>query len=122
VKEEAAADPTFQPLMPGIKHKIVKRTMSLGALRKRGKGDLELDDYVCPMDLEVPAPLQSYVIQRSRRSTESVRSRHRSDEESSLQSDDRVTGTIGAFSQELDSLTHMLKEERHNAGTGSYEV
>lgn len=23
VKEEAAADPTFQPLMPGIKHKVL---------------------------------------------------------------------------------------------------
>jgi len=109
VKEEAAADPMFQPLMPGIKHKIVKRTMSLGALRKRGKGDVELDDYVCPMDLEVPPALKSFVIQRSRRSNErseeSMRSRKRSDEDSSFQGDDCVTGTIGAFSQELDSLT-----------------
>jgi len=49
------------------------------------------------------------VIQRSRRSNErseeSMRSRKRSDEDSSFQGDDRVTGTIGAFSQELDSLT-----------------
>lgn len=115
VKEEAAADPTFQQLMPGIKHKIVKRTVSLGALRKRGKGDLELDDYVCPMDLEVPPALKSYVMQRGRRSTDPIRSRMRSDDEGSLQVDEHVSGTIGAFSQELDSLTHMLKEERHNA-------
>lgn len=59
--------------------------MSFGALRKRGKGEMELDDYVCPMDLEVPLSLQSYVIQRSRRSSDSVRSRLRSDEEGSLQ-------------------------------------
>jgi len=63
--------------------------MSLGALRKRGKGDVELDDYVCPMDLEVPPALKSFVIQRSRRSNErseeSMRSRKRSDEDSSFQ-------------------------------------
>lgn len=59
--------------------------MSFGALRKRGKGEMELDDYVCPMDLEVPLSLQSYVIQRSRRSSDSVRSRLRSDEEGSVQ-------------------------------------
>lgn len=73
----------------------------------------EPDDYVCPMDLEVPPSLQSYVMQRSRKSSESTRSRLRSDEEALVQGDDRVTGTIGAFSQELDSLTHMLKKERH---------
>ncbi|KAL9972844.1 hypothetical protein ACROYT_G019225 [Oculina patagonica] len=114
------------PLMPGIKHKIVKRTVSLGALRKRGKGDVEIDDYVCPMDLEVPPALKPYVVQRSRRSNErsedTIRSRKRSDEDNSFQGDDRITGTIGAFSQELDSLTHMLKEERHHASNGSYEV
>ncbi|KAJ7379556.1 hypothetical protein OS493_015352 [Desmophyllum pertusum] len=78
------------------------------------------------MDLEVSPELKTYVVQRSRRSTErneeSTRSRIRSDEDSSLQGDDHVTGTIGAFSQELDSLTHMLTEERHNASNGSYEV
>lgn len=63
----------------------MKRTVSLGALRKRGKGDLELDDYVCPMDLEVPPALKSYVMQRGRRSTDSIRSRIRSDDEGSLQ-------------------------------------
>lgn len=122
MKEQAAADPAFQPLMPGIKHKVVKRTSSFNALRKRGKGNMEPDDYVCPMDLEVPPSLQSYVIQRTRRSSDSVRSRLRSDEEGSLQGDERVTGTIGAFSQELDSLTHMLKKERHIVRDGSYEV
>lgn len=88
---------------------------------------MELDDYVCPMDLEVPPALTSYVVQRSRRSTErsdecGPRSRIKYDEDSNLQGDDHVTGTIGAFSQELDSLTHMLKEERHNTDDGTYEV
>ena len=46
---------------------------------------MELDDYVCPMDLEVPSALQSSVIQRSRRSAESVRSRLRSNEQDNLQ-------------------------------------
>ena len=63
--------------------------MSLAALRKRGKGDVELDDYVCPMDLEVPPALKSYVVQRTRRSNErtedSIRSRKRSDEDNSFQ-------------------------------------
>ncbi|XP_068703611.1 liprin-beta-1-like isoform X2 [Montipora foliosa] len=118
MKEKAAGDPTFQPLMPGIKHKAVKRSPSLAGMRKRGKGNMEPDDYVCPMDLEVPSSLQSYVMQRSRRSSESLRSRLKSDEEGTLQSDNRVTGTIGAFSQELDSLTHMLKKERNNARDG----
>lgn len=114
MKEQAANEPAFQPLMPGIKHKGVKRSSSLAGIRKRGKGNMaEPDDYVCPMDLEVPPSLQSYVMQRSRKSSESSRSRLRSDEEALVQGDDRVTGTIGAFSQELDSLTHMLKKERH---------
>ena len=46
---------------------------------------MEPDDYVCPMDLEVPSSLQSYVMQRSRRSSESLRSRLKSDEEGTLQ-------------------------------------
>ena len=45
----------------------------------------EPDDYVCPMDLEVPSSLQSYVMQRSRKSSESSRSRLRSDEEGPVQ-------------------------------------
>ncbi|RMX44483.1 hypothetical protein pdam_00006070 [Pocillopora damicornis] len=127
VKEEAAGDPLFQPLMPGIKHKIVRRTSSFSALRKRGKGDVELDDYVCPMDLEVPPALTTFVVQRSRRSAErndesGLQSRIKRDEDREIQGDDHVTGTIGAFSQELDSLTHMLKEERHNTDDGAYEV
>ena len=50
---------------------VPKKNAPFVSLRKRGKGGDELDDYVCPMDLEVPVALQSYVTQqRSRRSTD----------------------------------------------------
>lgn len=79
------------------------------------------------MDLEVPPALTTFVVLRSRRSAErndesGLQSRIKRDEDREIQGDDHVTGTIGAFSQELDSLTHMLKEERHNTDDGAYEV
>ncbi|XP_032223134.1 liprin-beta-1 isoform X2 [Nematostella vectensis] len=95
-KDEAAADPGFTPLMPGVKHKVMKKSKSLGALRKKSK-DSDMDNYVCPMDLDIPTQLRPAVTQRARRRPEDEfnRRNHDSDDENMLDQEGHLLATTG---------------------------
>ena len=43
------------------------RKLSIGGMRKRTKSETECEEYVCPMDTEVPAPLQKIFTPRTRK-------------------------------------------------------
>ena len=43
------------------------RKLSIGSMRKRTKSDAECEEYVCPMDTEVPVPLQKIFSPRVRK-------------------------------------------------------
>ncbi|XP_028397692.1 liprin-beta-2-like [Dendronephthya gigantea] len=106
LKEKASAN-GLAPILPGEKHKT--RKLSIGGMRKRTKSEAEYEEYVCPMDTEVPAPLQKIFSPRQRKN-ENVQQgllpnqKARGDE----QGDDELTKSLGTFSKELNSLTDML--------------
>ncbi|KAK3728938.1 hypothetical protein QZH41_016802 [Actinostola sp. cb2023] len=80
LKDQSATSPSFTPLMPSVKQKVMKKSKSLGALR--GKKGHDPDNYVCPMDFDIPQQLKPTVTRTRRRSDEDYnRSRRRDSDE-----------------------------------------
>ena len=46
----------------------LKRSLSIGGMKKRTKSETECEEYVCPMDTEIPIPLQKIFSPRLRKS------------------------------------------------------
>lgn len=62
----------FQPKISTSKiFPFQTRRLSIGGMRKRTKSDAECEEYVCPMDTEIPVPLQKIFSPRLRK-TEGV--------------------------------------------------
>ncbi|XP_031556094.1 liprin-beta-1-like [Actinia tenebrosa] len=113
LKEQAANSSSFTPLMPDTKQKVIKKSKSLGALGrgKKGVGSAELDNYVCPLDFDIPQELKPTVTRPRRKSDEEYSRTRRHDSDEFI--DSKRPTAIGAFSKELDSLTHMLDHDVH---------
>lgn len=111
VKETASAN-GLSPILPGEKHKA-SRKMSIGGIKKRTKSDSECEEYVCPMDTELPIPLQKIFSPRLRKG-DGVTSGHVTGQRvagKEHKGQDELTKTLGTFSKELNSLTDMLGQE-----------
>lgn len=111
--KEAALTSGLSPILPGEKHKALKRSLSIGGMKKRTKSETECEEYVCPMDTEVPIPLQKIFLPRLRKNDD-VSSGHVSAQKPpgrGRQGQDELTKTLGTFSKELNSLTDMLGQD-----------
>ncbi|XP_071809139.1 liprin-beta-1-like isoform X2 [Asterias amurensis] len=125
-KRESEKASGYVPLSALSKIKPKKRPFG-GRPKKRG---MEEEDYVCPMNLEAPLAVQGMrdgLQNGTKGSNYRIEVRgadkvHKQEDESSVSSPDSADGNapsqIGAFSQEINSLTSMLNNDKaENGGT-----
>ncbi|KAG1679749.1 Liprin-beta-1 [Nymphon striatum] len=86
-KRDFLEHPNFIPLTPSAKVKAVRRGQF--TLRKKIKTDVEFEDYICPMSITCPSECM----------------------QQSNEIDQNSVKEIEAVSDEIDSLTTMLKDE-----------
>ncbi|XP_022082864.1 liprin-beta-1-like isoform X2 [Acanthaster planci] len=122
-KRETEKSSNFVPLSALSKVKPKKRPFG-GRPKKKG---MEEEDYVCPMNLELPPGLQG--VQNGTKPSPSYRVEvrsagkvHRQGDETSASSPDSADGTppsqIGVYSEEINTLTNMLNDDQaENGGT-----
>ncbi|XP_038052774.1 liprin-beta-1-like isoform X2 [Patiria miniata] len=126
-KRETEKASNYVPLSALSKVKPKKRPFG-GRPKKKG---MEEDDYVCPMNIEVPPGLQGLRegVQNGTKMPPSYRVEvrsagkvHKQEDETSASSPDSADGTppsqIGVYSEEINTLTNMLNDDpAENGGT-----
>ncbi|XP_029486342.2 liprin-beta-1-like isoform X2 [Oncorhynchus nerka] len=101
-KQECLENPDYTLLTATAKVKPRKLSFGgLGTLRKKRQEDSE--EYVCPMDVEMP---KNSSFQGGLRSYEDDL-----DQLEQMEDSEGAVRQIGAFSEEIDNLTSMLKED-----------
>eukprot|EP00794_Sanderia_malayensis_P017817 gene17817-19595_t len=111
-KEMTARSSDFVPLNASEKHKLRKRGLPFGTLRRR-KSELELDQRICPTDLDVPqsmSPPPSLDPDDVFEFSDTLSSPAISNEQDSSIENGSQIKMVGEFSQELTNLTSMLNQ------------
>ncbi|XP_064634514.1 liprin-beta-1-like isoform X5 [Lineus longissimus] len=105
-KREHEACESYMPLTPNMKIKSKKHGI-FG--HKRSKSETDFDIYVCPMDIQGPAG-QNRV--RNGVPAYAINSRENGSTDPSVKKrEERAAKEIGAYSHEINTLTHMLAHE-----------
>ncbi|XP_036375734.1 liprin-beta-1-like isoform X7 [Megalops cyprinoides] len=106
-KQEHLECPDYTPLTATAKVKPRKLSFgSFGSLRKRRQEDSE--EYVCPMDVEMP---KGSGFQRGARGMELRLYEDELDRLEQMEDSEGTVRQIGAFSEGINNLTSMLKED-----------
>ncbi|KAI1882252.1 hypothetical protein AGOR_G00248770 [Albula goreensis] len=107
LKQERLECPDYTPLTATAKVKPRKLSFgSFGSLRKRRQEDSE--EYVCPMDVEMP---KGSSFQRGHRGMELRLYDDDLDRLEQMEDSEGTVRQIGAFSEGINNLTSMLKED-----------
>ncbi|KAJ8388594.1 hypothetical protein AAFF_G00131590 [Aldrovandia affinis] len=107
LKQERLECPDYTPLTATAKVKPRKLSFgSFGSLRKRRQEDSE--EYVCPMDVEMP---KGSSFQRCHRGMDLHLYDDDLDRLEQMEDSEGTVRQIGAFSEEINNLTSMLKED-----------
>ncbi|XP_057304461.1 uncharacterized protein LOC130641608 isoform X3 [Hydractinia symbiolongicarpus] len=116
-KEMTAKTSDFVPLNGSEKHKLRKKGLSFGTLRRR-KSETDLESLICPMELDVsniyspPPALDPEIIFDLSEST-SLSPSFTNDCGSESTNDTSAAPRIAELSQEIDQMTSMLGSERN---------
>ncbi|KAJ8245720.1 hypothetical protein GJAV_G00273770 [Gymnothorax javanicus] len=107
LKQEQLECPDYTPLTATTKVKPRKLTLgSFGSLRRRRQEDSE--EYVCPMDVEMP---KGKSFQRGHRGMDLHLYDDDLDRLEQMEDSEGTVRQIGAFSEGINNLTSMLKED-----------
>uniref|UniRef100_A0A4W4EC65 SAM domain-containing protein n=1 Tax=Electrophorus electricus TaxID=8005 RepID=A0A4W4EC65_ELEEL len=107
LKQEWLENPDYTPLTATAKVKPRKLVFgSFGSLRKKRQQDGE--EYVCPMDVEMP---KSHSFQKGYRGVELHIYEDELDRLEQMEDSEGTVRQIGAFSEGINNLTSMLKDD-----------
>ncbi|XP_070553834.1 LOW QUALITY PROTEIN: liprin-beta-1-like [Ptychodera flava] len=135
-KREAEQNPNTIPLSQLAKMKAKKKNTGI----RKKKSGIEMDDYVCPMNIEMPTVPKSRQGPRNQHTNGTITSSYRQEvrsadmvhrqgdedlehdpemEQPNDEMDEGAVRQIGAFSEDMNKLTNMLAEEEFNDGITS---
>uniref|UniRef100_A0A4W4E993 SAM domain-containing protein n=1 Tax=Electrophorus electricus TaxID=8005 RepID=A0A4W4E993_ELEEL len=109
LKQEWLENPDYTPLTATAKVKVKPHPLvfgSFGSLRKKRQQDGE--EYVCPMDVEMP---KSHSFQKGYRGVELHIYEDELDRLEQMEDSEGTVRQIGAFSEGINNLTSMLKDD-----------
>jgi len=105
IKRECESQPTFKPLTTTEKIKARRRSLTFA---KKSKDQLDLDDFVCPMELGALHGGGRGLRPNGSVSSGAFTMPANGSQLSTDQDNDKTAKQIGAFSREISTLTHSL--------------
>lgn len=109
-KKDVEIDPAYVPLTPSLKIKATRKGQFSTKKKKGKKGDVESEEYICPLDLPEKEPVFSKMGNTKlivRRNSDPVAQEQRAFD---LQAQ-KAAEEIGVVSKEITSLTSSLHKE-----------